>query len=77
LKGYADVTDARPVFAPFGLVDGIALALLLLGWPLIGYLVEHEGKRRSTLMPRAVLTAGCGRCISHWRRFCGCWAHGQ
>ena len=33
---------------PFGLFDGIALALLLTGWPLIGYLVEHEGKQRST-----------------------------
>ena len=33
---------------PFGLMDGISLSLLLLGWPLIGYLVEHEGKRRST-----------------------------
>ncbi|MCF6273606.1 MAG: DUF599 domain-containing protein [Rhodobacteraceae bacterium] len=36
------------LIAPFGMWDGIALALLLLGWPLIGYWVEHEGKRRST-----------------------------
>lgn len=34
--------------APFSLWDGVALAFLLLGWPLIGMLVEHEGKRRST-----------------------------
>ncbi len=38
---------SQPI-SPFGLWDGIALALLLLGWPLIGYLVEREGKRRST-----------------------------
>jgi len=34
--------------APFSLWDGAALALLLLGWPLIGWWVEHEGSRRST-----------------------------
>ncbi len=33
---------------PFSLWDGVALALLLLGWPVIGFWVEHEGKRRST-----------------------------
>ncbi len=34
--------------APFSLWDGAALTLLLLGWSLIGWWVEHEGKRRST-----------------------------
>ncbi len=33
---------------PFGAWDGVALALLLLGWPLIGWWVEREGPRRST-----------------------------
>ena len=34
--------------APFDVWDGVALALLLLGWPIIGLWVEHEGTRRST-----------------------------
>ena len=33
---------------PFSFTDGLAVALLLIGWGVIGYLVEHEGKRRST-----------------------------
>jgi len=33
---------------PFGAWDGVALALLLLGWPLIGWWVEREGGQRST-----------------------------
>lgn len=33
---------------PFSFTDGVAVALLLMSWPLIGFLVEHEGKRRST-----------------------------
>jgi len=33
---------------PFGAWDGVALALLLLGWPLMGWWVEFEGPRRST-----------------------------
>ena len=36
------------LIAPFGPWDAVALALLLIGWPLIGWWVEHEGKRRST-----------------------------
>ncbi len=33
---------------PFSVWDGVALALLLFVWPLIGFWVEHEGRRRST-----------------------------
>ncbi|MBL1438113.1 MAG: DUF599 domain-containing protein [Rhodobacteraceae bacterium] len=36
------------VTGPFGLWDGVALALLLLGWPLMGWWIEREGPRRST-----------------------------
>ena len=33
---------------PFGVTDGLALALLVLGWPIIGFLVEHDARRPST-----------------------------
>jgi len=33
---------------PFGLLDGLALALLLLGWAGIGLWIEHSNHRRST-----------------------------
>ncbi len=36
------------LITPFSLWDGAALGLLLLGWGLIGWWVEHEGQRRST-----------------------------
>jgi len=36
------------VIGPFGAWDGVALGLLLLGWPLMGWWVEREGPHRST-----------------------------
>jgi len=47
-KGRAMPSVLKQFIAPFDLLDGAALAFLLIGWLLIGWWVEHEGKRRST-----------------------------
>ncbi|MBL4807566.1 MAG: DUF599 domain-containing protein [Rhodobacteraceae bacterium] len=36
------------ILAPFTTLDRIGVLLLLAGWALIGFLVERDGKRRST-----------------------------
>jgi len=38
----------QEAIGPFSLTDGIALALLLASWMLIGFMIEYEGSRRST-----------------------------
>ncbi len=40
--------DLPQLLGLFDLLDGIAIAMLLAGWPLIGWLVERDGAKRST-----------------------------